>query len=31
MGFIRYNPKGDWKIKGQLCKDCWNSQKAQNG
>jgi ribosomal protein S14 len=31
MGFIRYNPKGDWKIKGQLCKDCWNSQKTQNG
>tara|TARA_R110002020_G_scaffold179222_1_gene372360 strand:- start:14 stop:334 length:321 start_codon:yes stop_codon:yes gene_type:complete len=30
MGFIRYNPKSDWKIKGKLCKKCWYEQKAKN-
>ncbi len=29
LGFIRYNPKNHWKIKGQLCKNCWDEQKAQ--
>ena len=29
LGFIRYNPKNRWKIKGQLCKKCWDTQKAQ--
>ncbi|MEC8529631.1 MAG: RNA methyltransferase substrate-binding domain-containing protein [Thermoproteota archaeon] len=30
MGFIRYNPKPEWKIKGQLCRRCWDEQKAKN-
>ena len=29
LGFIRYNPKNHWKIKGQLCKACWDTQKSQ--
>ena len=29
LGFIRYNPKNNWKIKGQLCKNCWDAQKTQ--
>ena len=29
LSFIRYNPKNNWKIKGQLCKNCWDAQKAQ--
>ena len=23
------HPKNNWKIKGQLCKNCWDAQKAQ--
>jgi len=30
MGFIRYNPKPEWKVKGQLCRTCWDEQKAKN-
>lgn len=26
IGFIRYNPKPKWKIKGQLCKECWDTR-----
>ena len=24
MGFIRYNPKPQWSIDGQLCRECWD-------
>ena len=24
LGFIRYNPKPLWGIKGQLCRTCWD-------
>ena len=30
LGFFRYNPKSDWKIGGQVCRKCWDSQKAKN-
>jgi NADH pyrophosphatase NudC (nudix superfamily) len=26
LNFIRYNPKPEWKLKGQLCRKCWDSQ-----
>jgi hypothetical protein len=26
LGFIRYNPKPKWKIKGQLCRKCWDNK-----
>ncbi len=26
LKFIRYNPKPEWKIRGQLCRLCWDSQ-----
>jgi hypothetical protein len=26
LKFIRYNPKPEWKIKGQLCRKCWDKQ-----
>lgn len=26
MGFIRYNPKPRWKLEGQLCRACWDTQ-----
>ena len=29
LGFIRYNAKKHWKIKGHLCKNCWDNQKSQ--
>ncbi|HEX9319270.1 MAG TPA: hypothetical protein VF884_10070 [Nitrososphaeraceae archaeon] len=25
LGIIRYNPKVDWKVKGQLCRRCWDN------
>jgi len=25
IGFIRYNPKPQWKIDGQLCRKCWDT------
>ncbi len=31
FGFLRYNAKSKWKVTGQLCKDCWNTQKAKEG
>ena len=31
LGFVRYNPKNKWEIKGFLCKNCWDDQKSQNG
>lgn len=34
LKFLRYNPKPEWKIKGQLCRKCWDTQntkfKSQN-
>jgi hypothetical protein len=26
LKFIRYNPKPQWKLRGQLCRMCWDSQ-----
>ncbi len=26
LKFVRYNPKPEWKLRGQLCKMCWDSQ-----
>ena len=26
LKFIRYNPKPEWKLIGQLCRMCWDSQ-----
>ena len=31
MGLIRHNPKGHWKIEGQLCGKCWDEKKAEFG
>ena len=31
MGIIRYNPKPKWKVNGNLCRKCWDGQKAQFG
>ena len=31
MGLIRYNPKGKWKVDGQLCRKCWDDKKAEFG
>jgi len=31
MGLIRYNPKGTWKVEGQLCRKCWDGKKAEFG
>jgi hypothetical protein len=28
---IRYNPKKKWALDGQLCRQCWDSHKAQLG
>ena len=28
IGLIRYNPKPQWKIDGQLCRKCWDEIKA---
>lgn len=25
LGMLRYNPKGEWNIDGQLCRKCWDS------
>lgn len=30
IGFIRYNPKPQWKIDGQLCRKCWDTIKASH-
>ena len=30
LGLIRYNPKSSWKIKGQLCRNCWDTTKTQH-
>ena len=30
LGFFRYKPKPDWKMDGQLCRNCWDSIKAKN-
>lgn len=29
LKFIRYNPKSEWKIRGQLCRKCWDSQNSK--
>ena len=29
LGFIRYNPKPKWKIKGQLCRKCWDNKNSK--
>ncbi len=26
LKFIRYNPKPEWKTKGQLCRKCWDKK-----
>jgi len=31
LSFIRYNPKSKWNLDGQLCRDCWDTQKAKSG
>ena len=31
LDLIRHNPKGKWKIEGQLCRSCWDSKKAELG
>jgi hypothetical protein len=28
IGFVRYNPKPAWKLKGQLCRKCWDRQNS---
>jgi hypothetical protein len=28
LGFIRYNPKPVWAMKGQLCRSCWDSKNS---
>jgi hypothetical protein len=28
LGFIRYNPKPLWDIKGQLCRTCWDLENS---
>ncbi|MEO9319552.1 MAG: hypothetical protein ABI361_02655 [Nitrososphaera sp.] len=28
MGFVRYNPKPAWKLKGQLCRKCWDQRNS---
>lgn len=25
LGIIRYNPKTNWKVNGQLCRRCWDN------
>ncbi len=29
LGFIRYNPKPLWGIKGQLCRTCWDLKNSK--
>ncbi len=29
LKFLRYNPKPEWKIIGQLCRKCWDIQNAK--
>ncbi len=29
LGFIRYNPKPKWKIKGQRCRKCWDNKNTK--
>ncbi len=29
LKFLRYNPKPEWKIKGQLCRKCWDIQNTE--
>jgi len=29
LKFIRYNPKPKWKIRGQLCRKCWDSENSK--
>ena len=29
MGFVRYNPKPTWNLKGQLCRKCWDQRNAK--
>jgi hypothetical protein len=29
LKFLRYNPRPEWKIKGQLCRKCWDSKNAK--
>ncbi len=30
LKFIRYNPKTEWKLRGQLCRMCWDSQNRKH-
>jgi hypothetical protein len=29
LKFIRYNPKPKWKIRGQVCRKCWDSENSK--
>ncbi len=29
LKFLRYNPRPEWKIKGQLCRKCWDSKNSE--
>ena len=31
LGFFRQNPKTKWNVEGQLCKECWDFYKAEQG
>ena len=28
IGFVRYNPKPNWNLKGQLCRRCWDEKNS---
>jgi hypothetical protein len=30
LKFIRYNPKPEWRLRGQLCRMCWDSQNSKH-
>lgn len=30
LGFVRYNPKKEWDIKGQLCKECYDKKAVES-
>ncbi len=29
LKFIRYNPKPEWRLRGQMCRMCWDSQNSK--
>ncbi len=30
LKFLRYNPRPEWKMKGQLCRKCWDSKNTES-